>query len=76
MQKKLTILIDEDVYQNLHDVIGQHKINKFVEDLIRTHVLRPRFDSEYERMAQDKVREAQALQWAEDTFQDSTYETR
>jgi len=76
MQKKLTISIDEKVYEGLHDVIGPRKISKFVEELVRPHVVRPQLDSEYEMMANDKVREAKALEWAEGTFRDSSHETR
>ena len=76
MQKKLTITIDEKVYEGLYDVIGPRKISKFVEELVRPHVVRPRLESEYEKMAQDKVREAEALEWAEATFGDSALEAR
>ena len=76
MQKKLTISIDEKVYEGLHDVIGPRKIRKFVEELVRPHVVRPQLDSEYEMMAKYKVREAKALEWAEGTFRDSSHETR
>jgi siroheme synthase (precorrin-2 oxidase/ferrochelatase) len=76
MQKKLTISIDEKVYEGLHDVIGPRKISKFVEELVRPHVVRPQLDSEYEMMAKDNVREAKALEWAEGTFRDSSHETR
>ena len=76
MQKKLTISIDEKVYEGLHDVIGPRKISKFVEELVRPHVVRPQLDSEYEMMSKDKVREAKALEWAEGTFRDNSRETR
>ena len=76
MRKKLTISIDEKVYEGLHDVIGPRKISKFVEELVRPHVVRPQLDSEYEMMAKDKVRESKALEWAEGTFRDSFHETR
>ena len=76
MQKKLTISIDEKVYEGLHDVIGPRKISKFVEELVRPHVIRPQLDSEYEMMSKDKVREAKALEWAEGTFRDRSHETR
>ena len=33
MQKKLTITVDEAVYEGLHRTIGPRKISKFVEDL-------------------------------------------
>ena len=76
MQKKLTISIDEKVYEGLHNVIGPRKISKFVEELVRPHVVRPQLDSEYEMMSKDKVREAKALEWAEGTFRDRSHETR
>jgi predicted CopG family antitoxin len=76
MQKKLTISIDEEVYEGLHNVIGPRKISKFVEELVRPHVVRPQLESEYEMMSKDKVREAKALEWAEGTFRDSAHETR
>ena len=41
MQKKLTIAIAEDVYEGLHKVIGPRKISKFVEELVRPHVVKP-----------------------------------
>ncbi|MBE0604286.1 MAG: addiction module antitoxin [Deltaproteobacteria bacterium] len=76
MQKKLTISIDEEVYEGLHDVIGPRKISNFIEELVRPHVVRPRLESEYELMGKDKKREAEALEWAEGTFKDSAHETR
>jgi len=35
MQKKLTITIDEQVYEGLHAVIGRRRISRFIEDLVR-----------------------------------------
>ena len=40
MQKKLTITINEEVYWGLHKVIGPRKISRFVEELVRPHVVR------------------------------------
>jgi siroheme synthase (precorrin-2 oxidase/ferrochelatase) len=76
MQKKLTITVDEEVYAGLHHVIGPRKISKFVEELVRPHVVRPHLESAYAQMAQDKVREKEALEWAESTFRDSAHEKR
>jgi len=39
MQKKLTITIDEKVYEGLHAVIGRRRISRFIEDLVRPYVL-------------------------------------
>jgi len=65
MRKKLTITIDEGVYEGLHKVIGPRKISKFVEELVRPHVIRPNLDAAYAEMARDEEREKEALEWAE-----------
>jgi len=74
MQKKLTITIDEKVYLGLHRVIGPRKISRFVEDLVRPHVMKNELESAYAQMAKDKSREKEALAWAEGTFGDSAHE--
>ena len=71
MQKKLTITVDEDVYDGLKEVIGPRKISRFVEDLIRPHVIKPTLDMQYKRMAEDEERESEALESAEATRQDA-----
>ena len=76
MQKKLTIAIAEDVYEGLHKVIGPRKISKFVEELVRPHVVKPLMEGEYARMAKDTKREAEALEWTEATFRDIAHESR
>jgi predicted CopG family antitoxin len=65
MQKKLTITIDERVYEGLYRVVGARKISGFIEDLVRPHVLYPDLETAYAEMAQDEEREEVALQWAE-----------
>ena len=76
MQKKLTISIDEEVYFGLHKVIGPRRISKFVENLVRPHVLKHELESAYEAMSRDVVREREALEWAEATLGDSVHEKR
>jgi hypothetical protein len=75
MQKKLTITVDEIVYEGLHKTIGPGKISKFVQELVRPHVVRPDLNAAYAEMAKDKKREKEALEWAEATFKDITHET-
>ena len=74
MQKKLTLTIDEEVYEGLHKTIGPGKISKFVEELVRPHVIRPNLELAYSQMSKDKKREAEALDWAEMTFKDIAHE--
>jgi hypothetical protein len=68
MQRKLTLTIDEEVYEGLRDVIGPRKISRFIEDLVRPHVIRKDIYAAYREMAADEVRESEALEWAEATL--------
>jgi len=74
MQKKLTVTIDEEVYVGLREVIGPRKISRFIEDLVRPHVTKKDIYAAYKEMADDEVRESEALEWAEATFGDINYE--
>lgn len=76
MQKKLTVTVDEEVYAGLHKIIGPRKISKFIEKLVRPHVVRSNLESAYNQMAKDKKREEKALEWAEATFRDIAHEKR
>ena len=71
MRKKLTITVDEEVYKGLHQVIGRRRISRFVETLVRPHVLRPDLEQAYADMARDEEREAEAAEWAEATVGDA-----
>jgi predicted CopG family antitoxin len=70
MQKKLTVTINEEVYKGLHKVIGSRKISRFIEDLVRPHVLKKDMYAAYKEMAADKSRESEALEWVEATVGD------
>ena len=76
MRKKLTITIDEQVYEGLHDVVGRQRISRFIEDLVRPHVLSPDLEAAYKEMAEDEARELEALEWAEVTVGDVSDEAR
>jgi predicted CopG family antitoxin len=75
MQKKLTVTVDEEVYEGLRKTIGPGKISKFIEELVRPYVVHTNLESAYAEMARDKRREKEALEWAEVTFKDAAYET-
>ena len=76
MQKKLTITLDERVYQGLHTVVGRRKISQFIEGLVRPHVIGQELDLAYRDMAREESREAEALEWSEATVGDVDDETR
>lgn len=76
MQKKLTITVSKPVYDGLHNVIGRRRISKFIETLVKPHVVGKDLDDAYRQMAADEAREAEAFDWAEGTVGDVADETR
>ena len=76
MHRKLTITVDEGVYDGLHEVIGRERISQFIEDLVRPHLLRPDLSEAYRLMAADEAREAEAREWVEGTCRDVADEAR
>lgn len=70
MHKKLTISIDEQVYDGLYKVVGKGAISQFIEDLLRPHVIQDELDVVYKLMAEDEARETEALVWAESLIGD------
>lgn len=76
MHRKLTITLDEQVYEGLHSVIGRRRISAFIESLLRPHVLHQDLEAGYQLMALDEEREAEALEWTEATIGDVSDETR
>jgi hypothetical protein len=65
MRRKLTITIDEEVYEGLRKVVGPRHISSFLEALARPHVVMADLDEGYFAMAADAEREAEALSWVE-----------
>ncbi|MGA7500871.1 MAG: hypothetical protein WBX00_29425 [Isosphaeraceae bacterium] len=76
MHKKLTITVDERVYAGLHTVVGRRRINRFIESLVRPHVIGKDLEVAYKQLAQEEAREAEALECAEATVGDVADETR
>lgn len=76
MQKKLTLTIDDEVYEGLREVVGPRRISHFVEELVRPHVIKTDLYAAYRTMAADRVREAEAIEWAEATCGDVNDEKR
>lgn len=65
MLKKLTITIDEAVYNGLYETIGQRKISHFIESLVKPHVLHTDLELSYQAMAMDEQREQEADEWTQ-----------
>lgn len=63
MHKRMTITLDEEVYEGLYRTVGRRHMSQFIEDLLRPHVLDTSLDDGYRAMASDKAREAEAMEW-------------
>lgn len=76
MNKKLTISIEEAVYEGLHQRIGRRRISHFIESLVRPHVVAEELEEGYRALAADEQDAAEALAWIEGTLRDVADETR
>ena len=65
MNKKLTITIEESVYEGLHRVVGRGSISKVIENLARPHVAQKDLGAQYREAARDVAREREAAAWTE-----------
>lgn len=76
MTRKLTITIDDAVYEGLYKHVGKRRISHFIESLARPHVIDADLEAAYREMAADEGREAEAEKWAENLVGDVADETR
>jgi hypothetical protein len=65
MTRKLTISIDDRVYDGLHAIVGRGNIGKFLEDLARPFVVTESLAAAYAEMTADDSRDAEADEWCE-----------
>ena len=63
MHKRMTITLDEAVYEGLYRTVGKRRMSQFIEDLLRPHVVDTSLDDGYQAMAADKAREVEAQDW-------------
>lgn len=76
MQKKLTITVDELVYDGLYRTVGPRRISRFIESLIRPYVISEDLAVAYALMAEDEARETEAMEWSDALVGDVADETR
>ena len=72
MRKRLTIKLDEGVYEGLRSLVGRGRISRFIVDLVRQHVMGKKLEADYLEMARDEAREAEAMEWSEATVSDAS----
>ena len=66
MSRKLTITIDDEVYQGLYEKVGARRIARFIQELVRPHVVAPDLEASYADMAAQEERERDASEWADE----------
>ena len=76
MHRRMTITLDEVVYDGLYRTVGKRRMSQFIEDLLRPHVLDTALDEGYRAMAADAEREAEALAWSNALAKDMVSEAR
>jgi len=76
MHKRMTITLDEAVYEGLYRTVGKRRISQFIEDLVRPHVLGTSLDDGYRAMAADEEREMEAREWSNALVKDISDEAR
>jgi predicted CopG family antitoxin len=76
MHKRMTITLDEAVYDGLYRTVGKRRMSQFIENLVKPHVLDTALDDGYRAMAADIEREADAQEWANGLIADLADETR
>lgn len=76
MHKRMTITLDQEVYEGLWRRVGARKMSQFIEDLLRPHVLDHALDEGYKAMAADEARERDASEWTNTLNQDNADEAR
>jgi predicted CopG family antitoxin len=63
MHKRMTITLDEDVYDGLYRMVGRRRMSQFIEDIVRPHVMDAALNEGYQAMAADREREEDASEW-------------
>lgn len=76
MHRKMTITLDEEVYEGLYRRVGRRHMSQFIENLVRPHVVDTALDDGYQAMAKDKAREAEAAEWVAALIGDMADEAR
>ncbi len=74
MYKKLTITLEEELYEGLHRVIGRGAISQFIAELVRPHVVGAALAAAYADMAADETREREANEWVEEFSDEFSHE--
>lgn len=71
MRKRITIKLEESVYDELYRLVGKQHIDQFIENSLLLHVVDSTLDDGYQAMAADRERETEAIEWTNGRLGDS-----
>ncbi len=63
MRCRMSITLDEAVYEGLYRTVSKRQMSQFIEDLLRPLVTDTALDDGYRAMAADQLRETEAQEW-------------
>ncbi|MGH6922188.1 MAG: hypothetical protein ACRED5_00330 [Propylenella sp.] len=72
MPKRLTITLDDDVYEGLLSRLGRRGVSRLLNELARRTVAPFGLEEGYKAMAADEQGEREALEWVEGASEDVT----
>jgi hypothetical protein len=76
VRRRLTITLEEEVYDGLHRVVGRRHISRFLNELAIPHVDEDALNEGCQEMAADEEHERQAMAWIEGIITDVADEPR
>ena len=76
MQKRMTIKMDEVVYERLMRVAERGKVRQLLKALARPHVTDTAMDEGYRAMGRDQFRKVEASEWIHGLISDTAQATR
>lgn len=66
-KKKVTLMLDEQVYNALRKKVGGRGIGAYLSQLARPYVVESDVEAGYKAMATDEIYETEAKEWVEGT---------
>ena len=70
-KKKVTLMLDEQVYDALRAKVGGRGIGAYLSQLARPYVVENDIEAGYKAMAEDEAYETEAREWIEGTLSEN-----
>lgn len=67
-KKKLTIMLDTEVYEGIKNKVGSRRIGAYLSSLARPHIVTDTLEEGYKAMSCDEKYNKEADEWIEGTL--------